>query len=343
MTVTRDDVARRAGTSTAVVSYVVNEGPRPVAKATRARVLKAIDDLGYRPNRIAQALSSRRSGALGLVLPDSSNPFFAGLSRELEHATAARGYVLLLGNAGQDAQAELRHLEALLDRKVDGLLLISASGSPRSLKVLADAGIPYILLDRISRAPGAIVVRVDNEEGGYIATRHLIEHGHCRIMHLAGPRQLSGSSGSRERAAGYRRAMREAALEPLPEMSCAFDLAHAYDAARTILSNIDRPTAVFVGSDIQGLGLLRAAADCGVLVPQELAVIAFDGIPESAYSIPRLATVAQPIKDMASFAATRLIDAIEQGRIANHHAGVHTMSPRLIRRASCGCTDGEHS
>jgi LacI family transcriptional regulator len=330
--VTRDDVARHAGTSTAVVSYVVNGGPRAVAPSTRARVLAAIDALGYRPNRIAQALSARRSGVLGLILPDSSNPFFAGLAREVERATAQRGYMLLLANAGQDPALELRHVEAFLERKVDGIFLISANNAGSSAQVLVDSGVPHMLLDRLSRDQRALVVRVDNEMGGAIATRHLIGFGHRRIGHLAGPGLLTGA---RERAEGYRRAMREAGLAPLPELMCAFDLAHAFATGRALLSGPDRPTALFVSSDVQALGVLRAAADLGVDVPGGLSVVGFDGIPESAYSIPRLTTVAQPVEEMAVFAAELLIDGIERGATKFASGRVHTIPPVLIERESC--------
>ncbi len=332
-TVTRDDVARHAGTSTAVVSYVVNGGPRPVATKTRGRVLAAIDALGYRPNRIAQALSARRSGVLGLILPDSSNPFFAGLAREVERATARRGYMLLLANAGQDSALELRHVEAFLERKVDGVFLISATNAGRSAEVLAESGVPHMLLDRLSRDKRAMVVRVDNETGGHLATRHLIALGHRRILHLAGPGLLTGA---RERAAGYRRAMREAGLSPLPEIVCPFDLAHALETALALLAAPDRPSALFVGSDVQALGVLRAAADLGIEIPRHLAVVGFDGIPESAYSVPRLTTVAQPVEEMAAFATARLIGEIEGVALPGAPGRVHTLPPVLILRESCG-------
>jgi LacI family transcriptional regulator len=332
---TRRDVARLAGTSTAVVSYVINNGPRPVAHATRQRVMAAIEALGYRPNWIAQALSARRTGALGLVLPDSSNPHFARLAREVERIVTARGQMLLFANTEQNPVSELRHIEAFLDRKVDGIFLIGATNSARSSEVLADSGTPYILLDRLSRDPRARVVRTDNEKGGALATGHLIALGHRRIAHLSGPWQLAGV---RERTAGYRRAMREARLPALPVIISAFDLARAYDAARDLLAAPGRPDALFVGSDVQAIGVLRAAADCGLAVPGDLAVVGFDGIPESAYSVPRLTTIVQPVAAIAACAAEMLFADIDGGRSGdvNLSPRVQTLPPELVIRESCG-------
>jgi len=160
--VTRADVARRAGTSTAVVSYVVNDGPRPVAAETRQRVLDAIAELGYRPNRVAQALRGQRSRVLGLIVPDISNPFYAELARVIENSADLLGYTLVLGNSEQDAQRELRYVRTFLDRQVDGLFLISGSSSEELMTLSSEVAIPFVLLDRrINYAPNAYLIATD--------------------------------------------------------------------------------------------------------------------------------------------------------------------------------------
>ena len=146
--VTRDDVARRAGTSAAVVSYVLNDGPRPVAAATRQRVLDAVKELGYRPNAIARALSERRSRALGLVVSDISNPFIGELAGAIEREAFERGYTVLLGNTMVDEERERRYLRHFIDRQADGLLIVPVGMDQSMIDELNTGTIPVVVLDR---------------------------------------------------------------------------------------------------------------------------------------------------------------------------------------------------
>lgn len=177
--VTRADVARHAGTSTAVVSYVVNDGPRPVASETRQRVLASIAALGYRPNRLAQALRGHRTRVLGLIVPDIANPFYAELAHAIEKVADQRGYTLVLGNSGQDPERELRYVRTFQDRKVDGLLLISGSSSEQLAALSSEGGVPLILLDRrVNYRENASLLATDSVSGAIMATRHLLAMGH---------------------------------------------------------------------------------------------------------------------------------------------------------------------
>jgi LacI family transcriptional regulator len=331
--VKRDDVARRAGVSSAVVSYVVNDGPRPVAAATRLRVLQAIEELGYRPNGVARALRSRRTWSVGLVVPDNSNPFFAQLAHAIEDEAFARGYALLLGNASGDPGREESYLRAFQERQVDALIVVT-NGPTKDLPRIYEGTIPMVVIaDNPIPGLAASVVKVDNTEGARLATEHLISHGHRRVACVLGPH---GSAPALERFTGWQRAMRDARLRPSADLVrwADFDRVDGYHAAADLLSARHRPAAVFVASDHQAIGVLRAAADRGVRVPEDLAVIGFDGIAEADYTVPRLATVRQPVDAMARRAVELLLP-----EPATLEGVTETFAMTLVARGSCGCPD----
>lgn len=338
--VTRDDVANLAGTSSAVVSYVVNGGPRRVSAATRSKVLQAIEDLGYRPNGLARALRTQKTFTIGLIVPDNTNPFFAQLARAVEEAAFARGYVLLLGNSSQDDTRQAAYVRTFLERQVDGLILIADSdiGRPalagQTSDALQGAGTPLVLLDRHPADLWAPSVTVDNEGGGYMATRHLIEHGHRAIACLAGPTDLHPAQ---ERTRGWRRALREAGIEPRAGslVRSRFRRDEGYQAAKKLFGALSSPAALFAQSDEQAIGVLRWAHDAGVKVPEDLAVISFDGIDESAYTNPPLSTVAQPIEELGRRTVDLVIGAGSQAT-----GTTENLSVQLMLRRTCGC---EHS
>lgn len=331
--VKREDVARRAGVSPAVVSYVLNNGPRPVAEATRRRVLEAIETLGYRPNSVARALRSRRTWSIGLVVPDNSNPFFAQLAHAIEDEAFAHGYSLLLGNASGDPAREESYLQTFQDRKVDGLLVVSNRRTDE-LATAHQGGIPLVVIsDRPLAGRAVSTVKVDNTEGAWLATTHLVGHGHRQVACVLGPRD---SAPAVERHAGWQKALRGAGLDAPDEVAVwtEFSRVGGHAAATALLARDPRPTAVFAATDHQAIGVLRAAADLGLEVPGDLAVVGFDGITEADYTVPRLATVRQPVEAMARRAVELLL----------HHeqpaAELHEVFPvSMVARGSCGCPD----
>jgi LacI family transcriptional regulator len=333
--VTRSDVARKAGTSSAVVSYVINNGPRPVAPQTRERVLQAIAELGYRPNRVAQALRGQRSRVLGLIVPDISNPFYAELARVIENHADLSGYTLVLGNSEQDAQRELRYVRTFLDRQVDGLFLISGSSSEELMQLFSEIAVPFILLDRrINYASNAYLLATDGIAGAIMATRHLISAGHRKIAAMCGPSKMPS-----ERAKGYIQAMTEAGLEPVLYHASDFDRQSTYELAGSILGKSGRPTAMFATFDVAGISLLRAAADLSIRVPEDLAVVGYDNIQEGLYTVPRLTTVAQPTDVLGKMATEHLIGILEEDREPTF--GMRLIEPSLVIRESCGTAKSE--
>jgi LacI family transcriptional regulator len=330
----RADVAKLAGTSPAVVSYVLNGGPRGVSPETRARVLAAIEQLGYRPNGVARSLRMNRTMTLGLVVPDTSNPFFAQLGRAIEEVAFARHYTLLMGNAAEDDDRQTAYVRTFLARQVDGLFLAPAHGPTSCLPELQRSGVPWVTLDRQSPGSGAPAVLADNRGGARVATEHLLAHGRQRIACIAGPEDVGPAN---DRVAGWRDALAEAGFRP-SEMSVwhgAFGRRSGYLGARELLAS-RRFDAVFVASDQQALGVLRALLELGLRCPEDVAIASFDGIAAAAYSTPALTTMAQPFAGLARTALARLLERMEDPT-ADPHGSPLPVS--LVARGSCGCPD----
>ena len=327
--VTRDDVARYAGVSSAVVSYVINNGPRPVAAPTAARVRAAIELLGYRPNLNARALKIGSTRTIGLVVSDIVNPFFGELALAIQTEASAVGYAVLITNSHADAGTEYRAVEDLIGRQVDGLVLASADEPAESLARLRRYGIAAILVDCAAPVPGHASLGPDAMGGARLAVDHLIEvHGPDLVALVLGE---GGRPGRDARERGWQAATRAAGLPDGPIARAPFSREGGYAAARRLLAARNPPGAVFASSDLQGVGVLRAARDLGLRVPEDVAVVAFDGTPESEYVWPPMTVVRQPVREMAVRAVQRLI-ARDRPDLVHESFPMH-----LIVRQSCGC------
>jgi LacI family transcriptional regulator len=331
--VRRADVARLAGTSPAVVSYVLNGGPRPVAAATRARVLAAVEQLGYRPNGIARSLRMRRTQTLGLVVPDTANPFFAELGRAVEECAFAHGYTLLVGNSAESEARQTSYVHTFLQQQVDGLFLVPAHGPLSCAGEIERARVPWVVLDRQTRgSSGCAEVRVDHQAGARHATEHLLEHGHRRIGCIAGPVDVASAL---DRVAGWRDALTGSGLlaDAALLRQVPFGRTAGYEAARDLLATTD-VTAVFVASDEQAAGVLRAAADAGIRCPDDVAIVSFDGSAASAFTTPSLSTMAQPFAELAALA----MDLVRRGIHGEPVEPGAAILPVALRvGGSCGC------
>ncbi|MDQ6754511.1 MAG: LacI family transcriptional regulator [Actinomycetota bacterium] len=326
--VTRKDVARYAGVSTAVVSYVVNSGPKNVAPATAARVLEAIRVLGYRPNAAARALKLGSSEMLGLIIPENSNPLFAQLAHSVEEAADRLGYALLMANSDGSLTKERRHLRNFLSRQVTAVLLASVVFEP-DLSDVISADIPVVLLNQGQPAPGFAGVGVDLRQGARDAVRHLIWHGHRNIGLVMGTNVANEADG---RELGWLDALAAEGLPEGPIARAPFRRGGGYLAGKRLLAGAERPTAVFVSSDIQAVGVLRAFHEGGLRIPEDIAVVSFDGSPEAEYTWPALTTVQQPLTAMAAAA----VEAVTGG--VRTEQPPHRIFPtELIIRRSCGC------
>lgn len=328
--VTRNTVAQHAGVSTAVVSYVLNNGPRPVAPETRERVLRAIAEVGYRPNSVARALRSKRTMTLGLLVPDSSNPYFAELAKALEDAAFGKGYALLMANSSNDPERELSQLRALVARQVDGLLVVR-TGATASLHAEVPVETALVLLDRAIDRDLFPSVTADNYGGARAGVEHLAAHGHERIACVSGPADVAAA---RDRERGWAAAMADAGLkaEPALVVRSAFSREGGYESARKLLGSRRPPTALFASSDLQAVGVLRACHEAGVRVPEDLAVVSFDGTHESEFTCPPLTVVQQSVATLAQLAMD-LVLAPADGTAPRHLVAPYS----LVRRHSCGC------
>lgn len=335
MVVHRKDVAALARVSPAVVSYVINGGPRDVAPETKARVIAAIEQLGYRPNGIAQSLRTSRTMTLGLVVPDTSNPFFAELARAVEEAAFDAGYTLLVGNTTEDEERQTTYVRTFLQRQVDGLLLIAVHGPVSCLNELHASGKPLIVLDRrIDGLDDVPQVLVDSQGGAYEATRHLLDHGRRHIACIAGPMDVTTTQ---DRVAGWTAALTKAGLPPTEKWirHVPFGRRAGYSAACDLLA-ARHPDAMFVASDEQALGALRALAEHGLRCPDDIAVASFDGIAPSAYSLPTLTTMVQPFARLGRESVSRLVARMHD---PNVEADMSVLPVSLKARRSCGCSD----
>lgn len=323
MAVTRDDVAALAGVSTAVVSYVVNNGPRPVSAGARARVLAAIEELGYQPDGVARFLRTGKTQSLGLVLPDVGLPYFSEVTRLLTSASARRGYQVLISNSEFDVELERRQLVSLAERRVDGVILMSVDPE-QDFGPLSVLGIPLAVVDRPEFAVRAAIA----------ATEHLIGHGHSAIAIITGDPDLVAS---RRRRDGWAAALESAGIRVPEEYASwsAVSRAGGYEAAKRLLAQPVPPTAIYIESDAQAVGLLRACRDLGVEVPGDLAVVTSEGTELARYAIPTLTSTEQPIVTIASEALEAVLSA-KPGEVVWLGNPDYT----LVLRESCGCPAG---
>ena len=298
------DVALRAGVSVATASNVVN-GLRPVGARSRQRVVEAIEALGYRPDRVASALRSKSSRLVGMVVPDITNVFFASLVRGVEMLAEADAYDLLLVTSSEDPAVERRRVEALIARRIDGLIVVPANDESMIALAAAERAPwlpPTVLLDRAGGAQGFDTVTADCESGGYAATRHLIGLGHRDIALLTHSQHLQNIA---QRIAGYRRALAEAGLSERIVVG-GHDLDGLRGAIELELHRADPPTAVFAVTNICALAAIKAARGLGLDIPGDTSIVGFDDFDWMMALRPYLTTVAQPIDDFAA-ASWRLL------------------------------------
>ncbi len=328
-TVTHVDVAKRAGVSTAVVSYVVNNGPRQVAPATAARVHAAIEELGYRPNLSARALRRGTTDLIGLVVPDSTNPFFAELARSVERATAQHGYSMVLVNSNNSGRQERQHVESLADRRVSGLVVATAM-APHQFDLGDRKSIPTAIMNADGPIPGFHTIGPDFRHGAQTAVEHLLNVHEAGTVALATGGQLKYvETNSREQ--GWSDALTHNGRSQGPIVEGAFTRDGGHKMGLELIAR-DLPDAVFATNDLQAIGILRALHEAGVRVPEDVAIVTFDGTEESEYSWPPLTAVRQPITAMATAAVDTVLNP---SQAAPEH---HTFATDLIIRRSCGCT-----
>lgn len=309
------DVARLARVSPAAVSRWLN-GSIQLPAATAERIRGAVTELRYQPHAQARRLSRGRADAIGIIVPDISNPFFSLLAGEAERVAVTAGYDVVIWSSRNQLERELACFDRLASGYIDGLLLITNHTDDGQLaERVADAPERVVIVDEDVPKTAVPKFFVENERGGYLATRHLIEKGHRWIAHMGGPRGVMSAS---ERASGWRRALAEAGIT-VPDswhVASEYEVDQARTDAAALFALKPVPTAVFAGSDATALGIMYHARDRGIVIPDDLSLVGFDGMPITELLQPSLTAIAQPIDGLGRRGAERLIASINGDGVA---------------------------
>jgi LacI family transcriptional regulator len=328
--VTIMDVAREAGVSYATVSRVVNN-KNSIVREKRARVLAAMQRLGYVPNLQARKLAGGRSQVVGLVLHDVWTSYAFEILRGIDAELAAAEYDLMLYTSRQRAATESAYVASLTHGLAEGLLLLLPRSLEAYIERLRQHHFPFVLIDHAGIAGEGPVVGATNYQGSVDATRYLLDLGHRRIGFITGNMQLGAAS---DRLMGFRAAFAERNLELDPDLVVEGDFfqPRARAAAHQLLSSDAPPSAIFASNDVSAFGVIEAATELGLRIPLDLSLVGFDDIPQAAFSQPPLTTVRQPLEEMGRVAARLLLASIRDPEEPTARVELPT---QLVVRASC--------
>ena len=306
---TIEDVAALAGVSRQTVSRAINDKGE-ISPTTKEKVMAAVQQLGYQPNRQAQSMVTQRTQTVGLVIPDISNLFFPEVARGVQDTAQQHNYNVLLCNTDDDPDEEIRVLNSLQAQGVDGIIIIGNAAEKTAMQAFADSYAPIVMVNRFIDHPNVNVITVDNEHGAFLAVAHLIQQGHRKIGMLAN-KNFSRSQVRRVR--GYEKALTENGI-PYDEaliVGATPTLEGGYNALQQLLREQPEITAVFTYNDLMGIGAIRAAHDLGKQVPQDLAVVGFDNIGLSSIFIPSLSSVDVDKYEIGQHAMNRILDMLD--------------------------------
>ena len=333
MRATIKQVAAAARVSPATVSNVVN-GTRFVSPELCDRVYKAMRDLNYEPNALARGLRSHRTCTIGMIVPDISNPFYGTLSTAVEAKAREAGYTVMVCITHYDLELECAQIRTLIGKQVDGIIIAFSADNLTAVRYAQRRRVPVVVVDWFVDDKSFDVVTSDNQQGGYLAARHLLELGHRDIAYVTG--RLDGMPTS-ERLAGFHRAMKQANIRP-PESWIfhypKFDFAEARATVRILLDMQKPPTAICFGSDYMALGGLSALHEVGLRVPEDISIVGFDDIWVSSLSNPTLTTVQQPTAQIGEEAVSMLLERMAPGD--SSPGQTVTLDVELIERDSSG-------
>jgi LacI family transcriptional regulator len=328
------DVAKLAGVAPITVSRVINHSGS-VNPATRERVQKAIDELHYVPNTLAQSLRSKQTHTIALLLSDITNPFWTTIARGVEDAAAEKGFHTILCNTDEDPEKEATYLNLLLQRRVDGIVIAPTTNDKNRLAALKRQQLPCVLVDRRVDGFKSDVVCGDNRAGAELLTEHLISRGHRQIALVSGPASISSAT---ERAEGYRAAQRKhhIAIQEDLIIQGEFKQESGYQIVKRLAERQPCPTAIFAANNLIAVGALQALRELGLRVPEDMALVCFDDIPYASAIEPFLTVAAQPAYEMGKTAAQLLLERMAATR--NIRTREVVFAPELVVRQSSGQT-----
>jgi DNA-binding LacI/PurR family transcriptional regulator len=320
------DVAERANVSKSLVSLVMR-GSSNVSEERRTAVLRAAAELGWRPNAHARAMAEGKTRTIGVLISDLHNPFFAEIVDGLEEELGSSRFRALLGTGGRDPQREVRAIEAVLERGIDGIVLLSPRIPLEEISEVAKTTSVVLVGRRITDAYFDCVVN-DDFAGAAMAVEHLVELGHERIAHITG----GSGAGAEARRQGYESAMRDLGLSAYVQVAYGdYTDEGGYWGARRLLNAETRPTAIFAANDFAAMGALTAISEAGLSIPEDISLVGYDNTYLAALSSISLSSVDQPRHDMGVLAARLLLERIESTRA---EARCEVLKPRLVARST---------
>ncbi|WP_295760140.1 LacI family DNA-binding transcriptional regulator [Undibacterium sp.] len=305
---TMKQVAEKARVSTTTVSHVINN-TRVVSEDARERVLSVIKQMRYIPSAVARSLKNDKTHTLGMIIPNNSNPYFAEVIQGIEAESFKLGYNIILCNSYDDPKKQAAYTRVLMEKRIDGLIIVSSGSDEELNQLLADEGIPKVLVDREVPGLAADFIEADHEQGGYLATKYLIDLGHTDIACVSGPKTLLPSG---DRVQGYWRALKEAGIARREEYLAHSDFTSqgGFTAFQQLLALERRPSAIFASNDLMAIGGLCAAHQAGMKIPEQLSVIGYDDIALASFSTPPLTTIAQPKYEIGVLTAQVMVQRI---------------------------------
>ena len=325
------DIAKLSGISKSTVSRVISKQGY-VKEETREKVEEAMKELNYTPNYIARGMRTNKSSAIGLFIPDYSNPFYAELFKGIEQVTRKAGYMNLVCHTDEDPKTELFYIHELLKRQIDGIIFCTYNRSPEGLQFLKDvsSNIPIVFMDPVFGDQEFSSVVSDGFSGSKSAVIYLYKRGCVNISYIKGPRIHAVTN---ERYKGYLEGLKEQdnKVQQHYVFEGDFTMESGRKAVRHFLSLEERPDAIIAATDVMAIGALKELNKHGVKVPEEVKVVGFDNIPLAELIEPSLTTVAQPIKDLGINAAELLLKKIQNPSTPNQQV---VMQCSIIERES---------
>ena len=330
--ITIADVAEKAGVSMMTVSRAINNKGE-ISEETRQRILGIAQEMGYRPSGLARGLATQRTETIGLVVPDIANPFFSQIAKGVENVARVHSYNVFLLNTDEDVDREMAALNSLWEKQVDGLILCSSRLNQEQLTARLERFPFTILVNRFleTAVSGVCTLNVDDESGAKKAVDHFIASGHRHIAFVAGPQY---SLSSQQRLAGYQASLNNHGRPFRKELikHCVPDTDGGYAAAMALLTNYGEVTAVFAFNDLTATGVIRACADLGRRIPDDVAIIGVDDIPLASLVTPALSTLRISKRELGS-SAMRILTQLMQGQQLLEGC-YQIITPELVLRQS---------
>ncbi len=331
MKVTMEYIAAIAGVSKSTVSRVVNGNTKGVGEATRKRVENLIEQFQYHPNLLSRGPMEYKTKSIGLLIPDITNPFFSELIRSVETYASENGYTIILGNTDFSLEKEHVYISTFIAKKVDGIILVSASDNFGKDHHINDTKLPFVLLDRkVDGIKYGAAVYVDNEYAVFQATEFLINHGNKNIAFISGPKNISTSI---ERIQGYKTALMHYKLPFFDKLVHYGDYTFnsGYNLVLELYNNKIVFDSIIAANDAMAIGALKALKELNFKVPSQIELIGFDNIPFAEMTEPPLTTIMQPVNEVGRIAAQLLFDLIDNKELPSNCYRLH---PKLIVRGS---------